>query len=96
MQAIYPSDWTFRAEDAWWFAKSKASAGVLYDVVSVDPLMGDAAERAWHDLYLWCTLARSLVTLTVASDTHLNVPEGWSASFFPRNESVAWMVMQRA
>jgi hypothetical protein len=96
MSTIYPEGWSFHVEDAWEYAERAHERGEQWDVVSVDPFMGDAAERAWRDLYLWCALARSLVTLTVSSETHLNAPEGWTGSFFPRGSSAAWLVMQRA
>lgn len=95
MQAIYPDDWEFTVADAWEFAE-KHSGIEQWDIVSVDPFLGDAAEKAWRTLYLWVSLARQLLTLTVTSDAHFNVPEGWTCSFFPRSSSVAWMVLRRA
>jgi hypothetical protein len=96
MSLVYPAGWEFHAEDAWEYAEREAARKRTWNVVSVDPFMGDAAERAWQTLYLWCKLARDLVTLTVHSDTHLNVPEGWKSSFFPRSSDVAWLVLRRA
>lgn len=96
MAALYPSGFAFHAEDAWDFADRALKKGRKWDVVSVDPFLGDAAERAWKDIYLWSGIARNLVTLTVASDAHLNVPQGWTADFFPRSSSAAWMVLRRA
>lgn len=96
MADLYPDGWRFHIEDAWEFASRAFRDEQEWDVVSVDPFLGDAAERAWKDVYLWTSLARHLVTLTVSSDGHLNVPEGWDAEFFPRSSRAAWMVMQRA
>ena len=96
MASLYPSGWEFRVEDAWDFAERAAYEERQWDVVSVDPFMGDAAEKAWETLFLWCSLARELVTVTVKTDTRLNVPDGWEASFFPRSSRAAWMVIQRA
>lgn len=95
MQAIYPDTFEFTVEDAWRFAEKHVGVD-QWDVVSVDPFLGDAAEAAWDSLYLWVGLARHLLTLTVTTDTHLNVPEGWTCSFFPRTSNVAWMVLRRA
>ncbi len=96
MVAVYPAPFAVHVDDAWEFAESAVQKGRQWDVVSVDPFMGDAAEKAWETLYLWTQIARNLVTLTVATSTKLNVPEGWTSSFFPRNDRVAWMVLQRA
>jgi hypothetical protein len=98
MEAIYPADWSFRVSDAWEFAEHHVSEGIMYDVVSVDPFLGDADERALDDFYLWPSLARRLVTITVpaSSTRHLNVPEGWAVSYFPRSSNVAWMVLLHA
>ncbi len=96
MAGVYPDPIAYHVADAWEFAERAAQRGQQWDVVSVDPYMGDASAKAWETLYLWTSLARELVTLTVATDTKLNVPEGWECSFFPRNSRVAWMVLQRA
>lgn len=96
MATLMPEGHAFHVEDAWTFASHAAMEGREWDVVSVDPFMGDAAERAWEDLYLWLTITRKMVTLTVKSNTKLNVPDGWNASYFPRNSRVAWLVMRRA
>lgn len=96
MAAVYPEGWEFRVDDAWEFAERSALEGREWDVVSVDPFFGDAAERAWETLYLWVTLAKSMVTLTVKSDTQLNTPDGWTSSFYPRSDNAAWLVMRRA
>lgn len=95
MAEIYPQGWEFAVDDAWEWAENAIYAERKFDVVSVDPFFGDAAEKAWETLYLWTTLARNLVTLTVKTDTVLNVPDGWEASFFPRSSRAAWLVLQR-
>lgn len=96
MASLYPSGLAYHVEDAWAFAERAVHDGRKWDVVSVDPFFGDAASRAWETLYLWTSLASQAVTLTVKTDTHLNVPDGWTGSFFPRSDSAAWLVMQRA
>jgi hypothetical protein len=95
MAAIYPDGWEFHVDDAWDFAEQAAQEGRMWDVVSVDPFFGDDAPRAWDTLYLWAGLARSLLTVTVKPDTHLNVPDGWEFSYFPRSGNAAWLVMTR-
>jgi hypothetical protein len=95
MASLYPSGWAFHVDDAWDFAERAAMAGRDWDVVSVDPFFGDAAEKAWQSMYLWVTLATKLVTLTVKPDTKLNTPEGWVSSYYPRSSGAAWMVMRR-
>jgi hypothetical protein len=95
MAALMPEGHTFHVEDAFEFAERAAMEGRDWDVVTVDPFMGDMAERVWDSLYLWLTIARQMVTVTVKTDTKLNAPDGWTTSFFPRNHRVAWMVMRR-
>ena len=95
MAAIYPEGWAFEVADAWECAERAVRRGEKWDVVSVDPFFGDAAEQAWETLYLWTSLARSVVTLTVRPDTRLNTPDGWTAGYFPRSSGAAWMVLRR-
>jgi hypothetical protein len=95
MASLIPSGHAFHVEDAWDFAERAALQGREWDVVTVDPFMGNLAERAWETRYLWLTIARQMVTLTVKVDTQLDEPEGWTTSYFPRNSSVGWMVMRR-
>ena len=95
MAQIYPQGWEFRVDDAWDFAEYAVLDGREFDVVSVDPFFGDAAERAWETMYLWVTLARKMVTLTVKTDTKLNIPSGWTADYFPRSHRAAWLVLTR-
>jgi hypothetical protein len=95
MAEIYPEGWEFHADDAWEFAERAVLAGRTFDVVSIDPFFGDAAEQAWETMFLWVTLARELVTLTVKTDTKLNIPSGWTADFFPRSSAAAWLVLTR-
>jgi len=96
MATLYPEGLACHVSDAWEFAERAVHDGRQWDVVSVDPFFGDAAEKAWETLYLWTSLARKLVTLTVRSSTQLNVPDGWTSDFFPRNDRAAWLVMKRA
>lgn len=93
MSTIYPGGWEFHVQDAWEFSEHAARQQRTWDVVSVDPFTGDAGDRAADTIYLWTSLARRLVTLTVTSRTHLNIPEGWTASYFPRSSTVAWLVL---
>jgi hypothetical protein len=95
MATIYPAGLELHVEDAWEFANEAATAGRTWDVVSVDPYMGNAAEKAWETRSIWTLLADNIVTLTVAADRELFAPPGWSSYMFPRNEKVSWMVMQR-
>jgi hypothetical protein len=95
MMTLMPEGHAFHVEDAWDYAERAAMQGREWDVVSVDPFMGDQAERVWETFYLWPTIARQMVTITVKTDTKLNAPDGWTMSFFPRNSRVAWMVMRR-
>jgi hypothetical protein len=95
MATLMPEGHAYHVDDAWDFTERAAMEGREWDVVSVDPFMGDMAERVWETFYLWLTVARQMVTLTVRADTRLQAPEGWTQSFFPRNSRVAWMVMRR-
>jgi hypothetical protein len=98
MSEVYPEGWSFYVDDAWDFAVHRAEHGITYDVVSVDPFSGDAAERAWDTLGLWLSLARRVLTLTVTADADPKVPHvaGWRHHYFPRSEFAAWLVMERA
>ena len=95
MAGLYPPA-EFHVQDAWVFAADAMRDGRMWDVVSVDPFLGDAAEFAWDTLYLWVALARKMVTLTVNSKVQLNAPDGWDVSYFPRSGTAAWMVMTHA
>lgn len=95
MALVYPARWSFCVDDAWDFAKDAFRAGHSWDVVSVDPFLGEAAARARKTLRLWCGLARRLVTVTVELGDEPTPPVGWSTSFFPRSDNAAWMVMKR-
>jgi len=96
MAIIYPPGIITHEVDAWDYAEGAAAIGQQWDVVSVDPFLGDAAERAWDSLYLWCSLARQMLTLTVTPRARtFNLLDGWTSSFFPRSANAAWMVLRR-
>ncbi len=95
MSRVYPNAMTFHVEDAWDFAQI-AEARRTWDVVSVDPFMGDAAERVWNSIDLWASLATELLTVTVDPKQPLWAPSGWKSHLFPRSNRAAWMVMTRA
>jgi hypothetical protein len=95
MEAVYPEAWRFHWNDAWMFAEAAAAEGKKWDVVSVDPFMGDAAEKAWKTVVLWSSLATNLVTLTVDPSRPIWAPFGWSAYLFPRSKRASWMVLHR-
>lgn len=101
MARIYPAGWRFEVEDAWGFAERAAYEERRWDVVSVDPYLGDAADRVWETLPLWLSLARRVVTVTVEGDEEPSLPSGWTHSFFLRGETphgsnVNWLVLERA
>jgi hypothetical protein len=95
MATLMPGGHVFHVEDAWAFASTAAIDGREWDVVSVDPFMGDAAKRSLDTLYLWLTVARKMVTLTVKSTVTVPEHKGWTSSLFPRNHRVSWLVMRR-
>ncbi len=95
MVTIYPGGLECHVEDAWMFAEAAAFANRTWDVVSVDPFMGDAAEKAWEDATLWTLLAEKMVTLTVDPNRDLFAPPGWSSYMFPRSSQASWMVLTR-
>lgn len=94
MTNLYPSG-KYHTQDVWEFAETAVLRGDRWDVVSIDPYFGNAAEHCWATMYLWVSLARHLVTLTVKRTTQLNAPVGWDVSYFPRGGNAAWMVMKR-
>ncbi len=103
MAEIYPQPIAYHVEDAWDFATEAASKGTRWDVVSVDPFMGNAAEKAWESIPLWMSLARELVTVTVASDAEFVLSEGpvaegerWRYSMYPRSSRASWLVLRRS
>jgi hypothetical protein len=95
MASLMPEGHAFHVDDAYDFASRAAMEGREWDVVSVDPFMGHMQERSWEMLYLWLTVARKMLTLTVKSDVELPEDDSWTASYFPRNERVGWLVMRR-
>ncbi len=94
MARVYPVGWAFHVQDAWAFAHDMVGYR-RWDAVSVDPFLGDAAQRALETLDLWLALASKMVTLTVTTKTRPVAPEGWSCQFFPRSRIAQWMVLQR-
>lgn len=99
MEALYPSDWLFEAQDAWEFARDAADRGKTWDAVSVDTFTGTATIRSVETLDLWCSLANRCVTATIATGQAVTVPDGWRGFVFPRearSEIASWLVLQRA
>lgn len=96
MAMIYPQVMTFHVKDAWEFTVEAFESGQKWNVVSVDPFMGDAADKARDTLRAWCSLATDLVTMTVDPKRPLWAPPGWMAYLFPRSPLAAWMVLRRA
>ncbi len=96
MANIYPGVMEYHVEDAWDFAARWSHAGRTWDVVSVDPFMGDAAERVWESMWLWSSLANKLITVTVDPKQPVWAPSGWMAYLFPRSPRASWMVLRRA
>ncbi len=95
MAEIYPQPMAYHVDDAWEFAVEAVERGREWDVVSIDPFMGDAAEKAWASIGLWSSLATKLVTLTVDPNRPIWAPFGWSAYLFPRSLRASWMVLHR-
>ncbi len=95
MAQIYPGAWEYHVADAWEFAE-EASGKREWDAVSVDPFMGDAADRVWDSMWLWCSLARSFVTVTVDPKRPIWAPVGWMGYLYPRSSRASWMVLRRA
>lgn len=96
MEAIYPTDWEFVVSDAWEFADKAAGQELTWDVVTVDPFMGEAAEKVWRTLDAFLCLADRMVTVTVPSGWIRRPPRGWQHSLFPRARGVSWLVLRRA
>jgi hypothetical protein len=94
MATLMPEGHAFHVDDAYDFGSRAAMEGREWDVVSVDPFMGNMQERSWEMLYLWLTVARKMLTLTVKSDVELPEDDTWTSSYFPRNERVGWLVMR--
>jgi len=96
MACVYPKPWEYHVDDAWEFACHALADGRKWDVVSVDPFMGDAADKCRDYLMVFCGLATSLVTMTIDLDRPMWAPPGWMAYVFARNSRVGWMVLRRA
>lgn len=97
MQMLYPSSWAFITADAWEQADEFGKQRVTFDAVSCDTWTGDLMHRALASLDLWCSVARKFVTVTIVPEevAELHVPEGWTASLYPRSERVSWLVLTR-
>jgi hypothetical protein len=93
MASLMPEGHAFHVDDAWEFSERAMENNRGWDVVSVDPFMGNLAERAMESFDLWLEMARKMMTLTVKSGVDLPEIEGWTASYFPRNAAVGWLVM---
>lgn len=96
MAQVYPEGWSFWAMDGWEFAENARDEGRMWDVVSVDTWLGDLEARSLSTLDLWVSLARELVTVTIARDGDAVVPDGWTGFEFPRSPRASWLVLQRA
>ncbi len=96
MAQTYPNVMTFHVKDAWEFAAGAIGEGRTWDAVSVDPFMGDAAEKAWGTMWLWGSLATKLLTVTIDPKQPPWTPGGWESYVFPRSSRAAWMVLTRA
>lgn len=98
MEALYPSEWSFVAQDAWEFARAAAERGKTWDALSVDTFTGTATNRSLQSLDLWCSLATRCLTVTIGKGQSFVVPDGWRGSVFPRegrSEIASWLVMRR-
>jgi len=100
MEALYPDEWDFWAEDAWAFADFARRAGRTWDVVSADTFTGDATLRSITHLDAWTSLARRLVTATI-TDAEIPllrtaVPDGWEAWIVIRAKGIYWLALERA
>lgn len=96
MRQLYPLKWSFVSADAWYFATTAQQLETQYDGVSADTFTGDAMRRSLSSLDLWCSIARKFVTATITDDVEdVEIPEGWTASLYPRSDSVSWLVLER-
>lgn len=97
MQPLYPDDWEFVNQDAWWFAGAAFDRGEKWDVVSVDTFTGDATDRSMQSLNLWCSLANKVVTATcVTRPRRGRIPKGWHSYMFERQSQLAsWLVLTK-
>ena len=94
MAHIYDADYYYG--DAWGFAEYNARSGESWDVVSVDTFTGDTERRSLDSLDLWCSLARTAVTVTHSNGSEYVTPDGWTDELFPRSSDVNWLVLTRA
>lgn len=100
MERLYPPEWVFMWDDAWSYAGtivalSRAGERIQWDAVSVDTFTGHAMVRSLNSLNLWCSLARRFVTVTITDDVDRPlVPDGWTASRYPRSGTVSWLVLE--
>jgi len=97
MRDIYPSDWSFRGQDAFRFAELRREDAERWDVVSADPFTGEAMHRTIESLDLWCSLARkaAVVGITRVLLDSYTTPEGWRSSLFHRTNDIYWLVLER-
>ena len=96
MGVIYdPMRWNVRNADAWRWSEEVANLGYQWDVVSVDSFTGDIEPRVLASLPLWCSLARSLVTVTLGRGQDYRVPDGWQEDTMRRSALASWLVLTR-
>lgn len=92
MRLHYPWSWRFHNADAFEFA---AAATETWDVVSIDPFTGDAADRVLDEITTFVSLARHGITITLPKRKRPRQPKGWKASVFPRSDTADWLVLTR-
>ena len=96
MHDLYPDGWSWCFGDAWDFVDRFGDDMGPWDVVSVDNFTGEIEPRVLASLPAWCSLASSVVTVTLGRGSEYEVPVGWNATTMRRSPLASWLVLTRA
>lgn len=95
MRAVYPTDWEFVAEDAFYYGMSCLER---FDVVTLDPFTMDMSQVA-ANMRVWCDLARNVVIVGHDIHTRIEAPHGWQiVHTIQRSDKyggIFWSVLER-
>lgn len=99
MSEHYPEDWALVTADVYDYAQRCISAGLKYDIVSLDPFTSQMQECA-DRLDLWTQLATRMIVLGTGRDTWLPLDlDGWEITDTLQrsrlNGGVYWTVLER-
>lgn len=90
-EGLYPFDWRYVDQDAFYFTSASIQRGRTYDLVSLDPFTG-AAMEACHDLG-WHHFARIANKMIVMGAEPERIPPP-TVEVIPRSDIAVWWVIR--